>query len=366
MPLSDQIRNRSLQYLHPDPRNPRLPERLAGVTDDLELLVFISQHYDVLNLADSIATFGYFPSEPLVVVAADGSTDIEREDAELIVVEGNRRLAALKGLLDEGVRNHLRPPDRWDGLAARAAETGLTDSIPVIGATEWASAAPLIGFRHISGVEAWDSFNRARFIARLVDEEEQEFDRVASLVGVEPGDVRMMYRNFRIVEQARTELDISTTEAQELFGIFTAALNRRALREFIGAPSTGAVEAGARPVPPDRADELQELLSWIYGSHEEDPVIDESRNLMALARAVSSEPALQELRRSRDLELADEIAGGPGFRLSAYLRRAQRALEAAEEDIGLADAEARDLVADCLAIASRMSETLRSSTERNS
>ena len=87
-------------------------------------------------------------------------------------------------------------------------------------------------------------------------------------------------------------------------------------------------------------------------------MISESRDLGTLAKVVAQEPALDELRASRDLELADEIAGGPGRRLSAYLRRAGKALEAAEESIDAADDETRNQLDRCAAAVERLKTKL--------
>lgn len=358
MPLAERIVERRLELLKPDPGNPRLPARLAEA-GETELLTFLARHYDILPLAESIANFGYFPSEPLVVIPEEEGRDPQEDDEiSLIVVEGNRRLTALRGLLDEEVRRTLRPPDKWDGLAALAERNGVDESIPVITALTWSEAAPLIGFRHISGIQGWEPYPKARFIARLADEEGRDFDEVAPLVGEEVGAVRALYRNYRIVEQARGSFGIPTSEAEGLFGIFTAALNRRALREFIDAPQPGAVVRGQPPLPPDAGERFSELLSWIYGTDDDDPVIDESRDLATLAKVVAQVAALDELRASRDLELADEIAGGPGRRLTAYLRRAGNSLEAAEENIDDADEETRDQVRRCAASVKRLQAKL--------
>jgi hypothetical protein len=364
MPLADRIVTRKLDRLGPDPRNPRLPARLAEASDT-ELVTYLARHYDILPLAESIANFGYFPSEPLVVIPKEPGRDPQDEaDIPLIVVEGNRRLTALKGLLEEDVRRTLRPPARWDALAGLAERIHLSDDIPVITGLDWSEAAPLIGFRHISGIQGWDPYPKARFIARLADDEDRDFDEIAPLVGEEIGAVRALYRNYRIVEQARDIFGIPTSEAEALFGTFTAALNRRALREFIGAPQPGDVIRGQSPLPQDAGDRFGELLSWIYGGDDEEPVIDESRDLKTLAKVVAVPAALDELKTSRDLELADEIAGGPGRRLSAYLRRAGNALEAAEENIEDADDDTRPQVERCAVAVARLREALDGAVRR--
>lgn len=76
-----------------DERNPRLSD--AGQSRaPREIIQYLFQHDKAAEVADSIARRGYFPNEPLLAVPDDG---------RLIVVEGNRRLAALKALRDSSL-----------------------------------------------------------------------------------------------------------------------------------------------------------------------------------------------------------------------------------------------------------------------
>src|SRR4051812_9376630 len=95
-----------LSGLAPDPANPRLPPRLKEA-DETELLAYIARHHEAIKIAESIARFGFFPSEPLVVMRQKGTK-------KLLVVEGNRRLTALKGLADKDVRETFRSRPRWE------------------------------------------------------------------------------------------------------------------------------------------------------------------------------------------------------------------------------------------------------------
>lgn len=79
---------RSVTSLHLDPKNPRLG-RETSVRAPREIIQYLFDHDKALEVAYSIVTRGYFPNEPLLAI---------KEDDHLIVVEGNRRLAALKAL----------------------------------------------------------------------------------------------------------------------------------------------------------------------------------------------------------------------------------------------------------------------------
>src|SRR4051812_23419206 len=78
----------AIESLRLDPDNPRFVTDIE--TSDLEhFLPWFEQEADLLGVADSIATNGYFLGEPLLV-APDGQGIVK-----FLVVEGNRRFAAI-------------------------------------------------------------------------------------------------------------------------------------------------------------------------------------------------------------------------------------------------------------------------------
>ena len=79
--------------LHLDPKNPRLGRESLSRAPR-EIIQYLFEHDKALEIADSISTRGYFSNEPLLAI---------RENDRLVVVEGNRRLAALKALSEPGL-----------------------------------------------------------------------------------------------------------------------------------------------------------------------------------------------------------------------------------------------------------------------
>ena len=133
--------NKPVSLLHLDSQNPRLPEEAQGKSEE-ELLNVLYKEFFLDELADSMVENGYFDEEPLVAVPHKLPSDlkdadpnskefrdfINRGSTELIVVEGNRRLATAKLLLsrDSAVFSwpettlpprcggeSLRNPHRW-------------------------------------------------------------------------------------------------------------------------------------------------------------------------------------------------------------------------------------------------------------
>ena len=92
-----------VEDLHFDSQNPRLVEYFEGEKPTQEVLLQVLwEQMAVDEIAMSIAASGYFAYEPVFV---------SEEKGRLVVIEGNRRLAAVKLLLDSDLRKKLRATD---------------------------------------------------------------------------------------------------------------------------------------------------------------------------------------------------------------------------------------------------------------
>ena len=326
-----------IHQLRFDPLNPRLPEAHQTSSEDV-LLKYIAETYSAIEVARSIALHGYFHSEPLIVIS--------ETDDSYIVVEGNRRLVALRVLAEPTLANELDDADEWRSLAG---EADLPERIPVVIAPDRQSVAPIIGYRHISGIEPWEPYPQARFIASLVDSERLEFQDVANLVGERSSDVAAKYRNFAVVKQAKDGFGIDVTRVTRLFGVFTRAMTSLPLRTYIGAPAPVDVHPGERPLPEDSGPKAKELFSWVFGENGTSAVIGESRDITRLGHVVSSEDGLRILKETRDLEASFIAAGGLRDRLLRRLTNANNTLKAAQDDIAAYhdDEEIQELLSRC-------------------
>jgi hypothetical protein len=106
-------------------------------------------------VAQSVATRGYFSNEPLLAI---------KENNQLVVVEGNRRLAALKALREPGLLEN--PWQRQlERLSRQIEDPNAIASVPVTLAPSRRATDQLIAGRHIgTPVLAWQAENRASFI----------------------------------------------------------------------------------------------------------------------------------------------------------------------------------------------------------
>ncbi len=140
-----------------DPRNPRIP---AGteIRSTRDLIAELVEHDDVFGLAKSISEEGYFPYESLIGL---------EEDGKKIILEGNRRLAALRCLINPDAAPEAYKK-KFRSLANDMDATTI-EKVPVVFAPSRKAAAPLIAARHtITQVSKWSPIQQARYYRALV------------------------------------------------------------------------------------------------------------------------------------------------------------------------------------------------------
>lgn len=144
----------SVASLHLDAKNPRLG-RETSARAPREIVQYLFEHDKALEVAQSIATRGYFPNEPLLAI---------QEGDRVVVVEGNRRLAALKALREPGLLSG--PMQRTvERLSRQIEDPGDIASVPVTIAPSRRATDRQIAGRHVgTPVLAWQAENRASFI----------------------------------------------------------------------------------------------------------------------------------------------------------------------------------------------------------
>ena len=311
-----------------DPENPRIPEPDDGKPrSQAELARILDMGFDAFTVAESLAVHGYFASEPMIAISGT--------NGKWIVVEGNRRLTAILGLTDAGIRGGFLEAKKWDEIATDSKITS-NDSIPVVIASSRLDAAPIIGTKHIGGILQWKPYPQARYIANLVDVHKVAFAEVATLLGLKKNLVIDLYREQAISNQAKS-LGINTGNVESAFSLLTVAMRNSKLREHVGAPVGTAVKQGEDPIPAEKFEEIKEVLTFIFGDENTEAIITDSRQITTLANVVANPEGLKALRAGKSLEEAKQkitVSGQtPLERLVNRLTAGKNALVAAADDI---------------------------------
>lgn len=183
----------SVASLHLDSKNPRLGRETSSKAPR-EIIQHLFEHDKALDLAQSIASRGYFPNEPLLVV---------KENGQYVVVEGNRRLAALKALREPGLLEGSleRQVER---LSRRISDPSQIVKVPVTIAPNRRATDRQIAGRHIgTPVLAWRAENRASFILDKL-EEGYDNDELHDELGFSLADIQQARQTRAIADMARS------------------------------------------------------------------------------------------------------------------------------------------------------------------
>jgi hypothetical protein len=179
--------------LHLDQKNPRLG-RETTANAPREIIQHLFEHDKALEVAESIVGRGYFPNEPLLAV---------REAGRVVVIEGNRRLAALKALAQPGLLEG-RVAGRVEGLARRLKDPKEIATVPVTLAPNRRATDRQIAGRHIGmPVLAWQAENRASFILDKLDEGYSN-ESLRDELGFTLADIQAARQTRAIADMARS------------------------------------------------------------------------------------------------------------------------------------------------------------------
>lgn len=292
---------RKVSALRLDPDNPRITANIGR--DEDKLLAWMVKEEAIDEVALSIAEHGYFSEEPLVVVPHP------KEKDAYIVVEGNRRLASLKLLLDPPRAAKLGAAD-WPKLTDEQKED--LAEVPTVEYPTRDEVVPYLGFRHITGVKTWDPFAKAKYIAQLIASGSKVAD-IEQGIGDSAGTVKKLYQSKIIYDQAVRDAGASPKDLNTRFSLLEVALGQQPIKKHLGLPRELPQEKTERLIDDDHIAALKEVVSWIFGDSSKgvQPVINDSRQIsQRLAPVISAKESLDFLRRTRDLEGAYELSGG--------------------------------------------------------
>jgi hypothetical protein len=285
-----------------DPQNPRLTGHNFSVDDQDEILKWLWKERNVSEITDSItSTRCFWKHEPLIAA---------REGGKLLVIEGNRRLAAVMLLLSSELQQRIGVsgvPAIDDALRADIS------TLPVIEKSR-KDVWDFVGFKHVNGPQEWDSIAKAEYITRIHDEFEIPLERIAKTIGDRNDTVLRLYHGYCVLRQAK-DADVFKPEdrwnkkTRFAYSHLWTGLGYAGIQSYLGIKPDG--KGKPNPVPKGKLSRLGKLCLWLYGSEITPPLIrSQNPDLRVLDEALRSPKGQAALERGLPLQAAYKASRG--------------------------------------------------------
>jgi hypothetical protein len=273
-----------------DPENPRLPELLGK--DQTEIFRFLVNEIGVEDVVQSIAASGMIQGDPVIAREA-------KNKKQFYVIEGNRRLAALKLLDGEKIGDGKPEPNVPQIDAALKASLG---KITIQVGWPQAEIDAYLGYKHVTATREWPPEAKARFVVDRVkgNFSPETLAAFAKRLGTTPPTLRRWIVAYLTLKQAQKvgSFDPQEAPAKRFFGTFYTLLGSQQVQSFLGVKPDPVTDS---PVDKDHLDNLAEFIGWVIGTKKKPPVIN-SRKQKELDAVLSSPSALKHFRLRGNLE----------------------------------------------------------------
>ncbi|HEY5303035.1 MAG TPA: hypothetical protein VIJ86_03140 [Acidimicrobiales bacterium] len=262
--------------------------------DEIEAISFLYAQADLGELIQSIGNSGWLDFEPLIV-----------EESTLTVIEGNRRLAALRILADANLQTQFKVT-----MPHKLHTGAIPTEIQVNYVSSRREARDFIGFKHVNGAFKWDSYAKARFAYSWLQDGDG-IEEVSRRLGDGHNTVSRLINGVIVLQHAEGARLFDKEQRSKksfYFSHLYTALSTANVRRFLGLPEGDNSVLPIEPVPISHRQQLRSLLSWLYGQEDEPSVIrSQNPDLGRLVSVLGSDRAVEVLTLTRDLDRAFDV-----------------------------------------------------------
>ena len=275
-----------------DLANPRMPDEKFKTEN--EAISYLYAQADLGELIQSIGNSGWLDFEPLIV-----------EESTMTVIEGNRRLAALRILADSALQGQFKA-----AIPNPLHANAIPAEVQVNYVSSRKEARDFIGFKHVNGAFKWDSYAKARFAYSWLQDGDG-IGEVSRRLGDGHNTISRLVNGAVVLQQAEAARLFNKEERSKksfYFSHLYTALSTGNVRAFLGLPESDNSILAKDAVPKSHRQQMKKLLSWLYGQ-EDEPALINSQNpdLGKLVSVLGNPRATEVLESTRDLDRAFDL-----------------------------------------------------------
>ncbi|MBC3933164.1 AAA family ATPase [Undibacterium curvum] len=256
-------------------------------------LVCGDKNQGIQDLIDSFKTNGYLRVDQILVRELEGGNGY-------VVVEGNRRIAALK---------HLQNEYESKGIDLGKLNPEIFSQVPVVLYVDADEVhhLTLMALKHISGNKKWGEWNQAQLLEQLhmihgLDEEE-----ICKRIGISKVELRRSLRALALVTEYKKS-DYGDQFNESIFPIFRHAVRSAALKNWLDWEDKSRQINNSinrdfffSLLSREPMDEQDDDGSVGFGGQFKEPVITRRDDIDIFAKVIADQRALEYLKKSRDL-----------------------------------------------------------------
>ncbi len=237
-----------------DPNNPRLDEmgfeevpddRIAEEDVQKEAIANMKR-IGLKDIIEKVKEFGFLPVDRVVIRPL-------KED-KFVVLEGNRRISSLKGLVEDHARGRvnlneevLNSIEEFKVLVYNGADKDVV----------WL----LQGLRHIKGVKDWIPVQQGKFLVEMQERRNLRPTDLATMTGLGRNSIADLIRSYKGWEQAKDDDDYGDRVYADKFSLFQEAIFKRpSLKKWLKWDDNNKRF--------EDEENLKKLLAWYLGDED--------------------------------------------------------------------------------------------------
>jgi hypothetical protein len=240
------------------------------------------KNFDVVELRDTIKSLGFLPMDRIVV------SKWEINDSnKYVTIEGNRRIAALKWLIElHEIGRETFTQEQLDNF--KKLNVLLLDN--KIAPEEAKLILP--GLRHISGIKAWGPYQQAKVVHTLRSSGKSP-QEAAQSVGLKTRRANLLWRSYLALEQMKNDEEYSEHTNPKQYSYFEEVFNKPNMRNWLKWDDIKKEFT--------ENERLREFYSWIVSELNEDgelmePKLPKAISIRDLAVFINDDFAMNSFR----------------------------------------------------------------------
>ena len=321
----------------------------------LQYFPFCTEEFYLEELAFSMITNGYFDEEPIVAVPINLPSDFEvnsfentnslqialenlatNSDLKFKVVEGNRRTATIKLLLNSDLRNEIGVTEDFPKIERKDIEDDLK-FIPTIVYLKEEDITSYLGIRHISGNLKWEAFAKAIYLTKQIEKESEKsgknIEDSIAIIKKKTADrtdsIKKQYTAYRILKELEENYNFNTKNIKNRFSLITEITNKPDIREYLSLENYNKINFEEEIINRENFEKFEQVFLWVFGNGKDiEPLFKDSRLIgKRLAPILADQSSTDYLIKYGNIEEAYERSGGESKYFNKQIFDAQRKIE---------------------------------------